>query len=369
MPFLQRPHGLYNFPKAELHCHLDGTYNLESVIEMAKERGTELPTYDVIILARMLCNFERCESLDEYLEIFTVLSPVFAGSVKNLTRLAKEAVLIKAKFDCRYIELRYSPHLFLDKTLAPDVGLDDVVTAIHAGFEAGMTEVMATTGVRIVVRTVLCSIISHPEWSLETAELCLKHIDHGVVGFDVAGCGDEEGKMILQHKPAYDFCVEHNIGRTAHAGEKGSSQEVKVAVEQLHVQRIGHGYKVVNDDQLFQECIAKRIHFEVCPLSSYLTASVSTDLTKHPARQFLRNDLAFSLNTDDPGAQKSCLDDEYYIASTSFGMSTQEMQKTNIEALKAAFVDEATKNSLIAEFEKCYRFENEDAQPTTCTAF
>jgi len=350
---LTAPRKVFDFPKAELHCHIDGTYDLSSIIEMAKERDVELPSYDPIILSRLICNLRRCESLDEYLEIFKIVGPTFAGNLANIERLAKESVIIKARYGVKYVELRYAPHFLLDENSEKNgITINDAVQAICTGLKKGCEEVKTKWNKDIVAKSILCSIITFPvSMSMEVVHLCKEFSDQGVVGFDIAGAGDEEGQMILKHKEAYMFCKENGIGRTAHAGEKGSSHEVKVAVEQLGVTRIGHGYKVLGDDELYKSCIEKGIHFEVCPLSSFLTASVPCDFRIHPAVRFMEDGLSFSLNTDDPGVQQSTLDDEYEIATTSFNFTLEQFKKLNIAALQAAFVDEETKKKLIEEFE------------------
>jgi len=357
----------YEFSKVELHCHLDGTYHLSSIVEMAKSRGVKLPSFDPVMLSKMYCNLKRCESLDDYLRIFMVVGPVFLGHPANIQRLARESVMIKASYGVRYIEMRYSPHLMLEEDSASKgIGCREIIQAVNIGFKEGMEEVKKQ-GKSIEVRSILCCVIFKPEWSMEVAELCLEFRNEGVVGIDVACAGDEEGDMILNHKKAFDFCLKHGIGRTAHAGEKGSSNEVKNAVEKLHVQRIGHGYHVLDDEELYKKCIEDQIHFEVCPLSSYLTGSVSTDMTVHPAIRFQADGLKFSLNTDDPGVQQSSIIDDYEIATKSFGFSRPMLYKSNIHAMEAAFVDKVTKDAFLEELKNEYQNIRPKKQNENCT--
>jgi len=345
-------HDAFDFPKAELHCHLDGTYRLVTIVEMARRRNVPLPSYDPAVLSRKVCVLKKCESLDEYLKTFHVITPTFAGCKASLKQLAIEAAVDKAGEGVRYIEFRYCPQLLCgDKK---QLTCKEVITTINEGFKEGTSQAK-TLGRSIIVRSILCTIINHPEWSMEIAKLCKEFQTQGVVGMDVAGAGDKKGKMILKHKEAFVFCKQNDIGRTAHAGEKGGPMEVKVAVEELSAQRIGHGYKVYQDKVLYKECIKKGIHFEVCPLSSYLTASVDDNMEKHPAIQFMNDRASFSLNTDDPGVQQSNLSVEYEVASNSFNFNLQQIHQTNISALKAAFVEKSLKCKLIHQFEEAYK--------------
>jgi len=343
----------FDFPKAELHCHLDGTYRLSTIIEMAKKRKIFLPSFDPVILSKKLCVLKQCRNLDEYLEIFKFTVPALAGEPENLKRLAREAVIDKAADGVRYLELRYAPHLMLTK--GSELTLEDVVIAVNEGLKEGMDEVKANLQEEIVVRSILCTIIDCPEWSMEVAKLCKAFKSQGVVGIDVAGAGDKIGDLIMQHKKAFVFCKKNGINRTAHAGEKGNANEVAMAVDELKVQRVGHGYKVLEDEEIYKRCREQNIHFEVCPLSSFLTSSVDNDMTKHPAIRFMKDGVSFSINTDDPGVQQSTLIDDYQIASKSFLFSIQQLHSTNISALKSAFVDEQTKERLIKKFEEKYK--------------
>nr|CAB3220012.1 adenosine deaminase-like [Phallusia mammillata] len=207
----------------------------------------------------------------------------------------------------------------------------------------------------IEVRIILCTISLLPEWSMEVAKMCKEYSSMGVVGIDIAGEGTEPGNLVQQrHIDAYQFCRDHNIHRTAHAGENGSAEEVEQAMQILNAQRIGHGYHVVDSESVYNEAKARDVHFEVCPRSSYLTASVDPDLTKHPAIRFLKDKVNFSLSTDDPAIQQTTIYDDYNIAQKYFGFSIEDIKLLNILALKSAFVEESVKNELIRKFETEY---------------
>lgn len=94
---------------------------------------------------------------------------------------------------------------------------------------------------------------------------------------------------------------------------------MKLAVDEMFAERIGHGYRVMQDQDLYQKCISNGIHFEACPSSSVLTGSVKLDnaaLMKHPILQFAHDNANFSINTDDTTVLGSGLDHEYQVLRT-----------------------------------------------------
>uniref|UniRef100_H2Z8U9 adenosine deaminase n=1 Tax=Ciona savignyi TaxID=51511 RepID=H2Z8U9_CIOSA len=102
----------YNFPKAELHCHLDGSFRLSTCIELAKERGIELPSYDESELRSIVGLEKRFPNLVEYLQNFKITTPIFAADKDALSRLTIEAIEDKHKQGVSYIEFRFCPFLF-----------------------------------------------------------------------------------------------------------------------------------------------------------------------------------------------------------------------------------------------------------------
>ena len=166
--------------------------------------------------------------------------------------------------------------------------------------------------------------------------MCREFKNEGVVGIDIAG--DEGAISALGGGELYTefeksiFVEAKRLGihRTVHAGEDGPSEIVKVAVEQMFAERIGHGYRVMQDPELYQKCLKNFIHFETCPTSSMLTGSVdlatATSL-KHPVMQFAQDGANFSINTDDTTVTDSSLDNEYQLVR-SWGMNEVHLTRS-----------------------------------------
>lgn len=143
-------------------------------------------------------------------------------------------------------------------------------------------------------------------------ELCTKYRSEGVVGIDIAGDEFHANSLHL-FRDVFQEAKRRNIHRTCHASEVGPAVNVRIALEELEVERIGHGYHVVADVELYRQCVQQNIHFECCPLSSHFTNALKTleHQDTHPIVMFARDRANFSINKDDPTVLQNTLGDEY----------------------------------------------------------
>jgi len=204
-------------------------------------------------------------------------------------------------------------------------------------------------------RAILCCLNGLSQFSQEILDLCREFKNEGVVGIDIAG--DEGaittlggGELYTEfEKSIFVEAKRLGINRTVHAGEDGPSEIVKVAVEQMFAQRIGHGYRVMQDPELYQKCLRNSIHFETCPTSSMLTGSVdlaTATCLKHPVIQFAQDKANFSINTDDTTVTDSSLDNEYQLVR-SWGMNEVHLTRAVFNAAKSCFLPDNEKQELI----------------------
>lgn len=342
----------YPFNKVELHCHLDGCYRAETIAELGRERGINLPSYDPEKLKDYITATTPCSSLPDYIGKLNIASRAFGGNADAITRIAREAVEDKARAGLKYIEFRYSPQLLANCDVKPlfyesgRLRPKDVVDVVNAALTA------AAHDYGVMVRTILCDITLYT-WSQEVVGLCEEYRDKGVVGFDISGPEDLHSFPARVEK-AYQRCEASGIHRTAHAGEVGPAIKVKEAIESLHVERIGHGYHVVDDSNVYDLARRTKTHFEVCPLSSHLTTAVTVPWSEHPAKRLLADGVNFSLSTDDPGIHGCGIARDYDIATNDMDFTIADLLRLNLNAAKSCFLDGSEKQQLIHDLEKEY---------------
>ncbi|CAF0836941.1 unnamed protein product [Adineta steineri] len=314
-----------------------------------------------------VCVQSDCKSLADFLGKFPFFISIVAGDVDALERVAYEFVEDQAIQGVLYTEARYSPHFLTADILTPE----QVIEAINRGFERGKKEF------HVDVRTLLCCIRPHPEWSMEIVELAHKYRSAGVVGIDLAA-GDEHEHVVAPHVAAFQRATELGIHRTVHAGESGLADSVRQAIEQCHAERIGHGYAIIDDPTVYELIHSRDIHLECCLTSSLQTNAVGKYAPKdcdieekhlmlngqetntklhlhmtskkevwHPIHHFARDHLNFSLSCDDPSVSQITIEHEYKHALVDLKLSPAQLTQCIFNAARSSFLPEKEKDELI----------------------
>ncbi|XP_060914102.1 adenosine deaminase isoform X1 [Labrus mixtus] len=341
--------------KVELHVHLDGAIRVPTILDVAKRRGIRLPADTVEEMTKRII-VEEPGTLTSFLGKFAEYMHVIAGDREAIKRIAYEFVEDKAKEGVIYVEVRYSPHFLANCKVDPlpwdqkegDVSPDDVVHLVNEGLGEG------ERAFDIKARSILCCMRHMPNWSMEVVELCKKYRHEGVVAIDLAGDESLNCETNSGHKQAYEEAVRSGVHRTVHAGEVGPPSVVKEAVEVLKAERVGHGYRTLEDPALYRKLLDQKMHFEVCPISSKLTGACNPDFTKHPVITFRKDKANYSLNTDDPLIFNSTLHLDYSTAREHMGFTEEEFKRLNICSAESCFLPKHEKEKLLHRLYEAY---------------
>ena len=330
---------LQRLPKTDLHCHLDGSLRLDTVLELARKQHVKLPTFDRGALYDMLYAGEHVTSLDDYLRAFDITLSVMQTE-EGLERSAYELAEDAWKENVRYIEVRYSPLLHLRSGLRPA----QVVEAVLRGLRNAKRQF----GIRYGV--ILCAIRTlSAEQSLRIAELCVAFKNRGVVGFDLAG--SEVNNPAKLHKHAFQLVVDNNINCTAHAGESFGPDSVHQAIHKCGAHRIGHGTRLVESGDLLNYVNDHRIPLEVCP-SSNLQTRAATGWDTHPVDFFVDYGLRVTINTDNRLMSDTTVTKELLLCHQHYGWSLHTIKEIIIAGFKSAFMPYREKADLTMEVSK-----------------
>ncbi|XP_061529770.1 adenosine deaminase isoform X1 [Phycodurus eques] len=346
---------VFDKPKVELHVHLDGAIRVQTIFDVARRRGIPLPANTAEEL-RHLIILQKPATLTEFLGKFAEYMHVIAGDRDAIKRIAYEFVEDKAKEGVIYVEVRYSPHFLANTDVDPipwhqaegDLSPDDVVRLVNEGLREGERVF------DVKVRSILCCMRHMPSWSADVLELCKRYRHEGVVAIDLAGDESLNCEAYPGHRRAYEEAVRWGIHRTVHAGEVGPASVVKEAVEVLKAERVGHGYRTLEDQVLYTQLLAQNMHFEVCPISSKLTGACDADFTKHPVVTFRKDKANYSLNTDDPLIFNSTLQLDYSVAHKHMGFTQEEFKRLNICSAASCFLPESEKKELLGKLHEAY---------------
>lgn len=266
---------LADLPKVDLHCHLDGSLNLETVRKL-----TGKPE----ILWEDLQAAPDCDSLKTYLEKFD-LPLLGMQTAEGLREAAKSFLLDLKKENVMYVEVRFAPQLSAHEGL-------DCAQVIEAVLE-GLREAEAICG--ISWRVICCAMRHHTmEQNLEMFRTAAAYRNRGVCAVDLAG--DEAAYPARLFEELFAEAVKLGIPFTIHAGECHSTENVRDSIK-MGAGRIGHGIAMKEDPELMKLAADKGIGIEMCPCSNFQTKAVQ-DGEEYPLPLFLENGLLVTVNTD-----------------------------------------------------------------------
>ncbi len=327
------------FPKLDLHLHLDGSVPPETLFQLAKEQGVPVPGETLAGYLEYIRRCARCGSVNEYLKMFDLPVAVMQDG-NSLTRVTRELICLLYRQNLAYAEIRFAPQLHTRKGLSQA----GAVEAVLAGREQGLKECPGFD-----VGILCCMMCIGPEtanWkeNAETVEVTRAYLDRGVVGLDLAGA---EGIVPLKHfAPLFQRAAELGIPCTCHAGDSQGPDTVRDAMD-FGARRIGHGHHIYDDSELVQRAIREGITIEVCPTSN-IQCMTQPSYGQHPAKKLLDMGLNVTINTDNMTFAGVDLEAEYGHCLGEMGFTPEDLVKMSENSIRAAFLSEEKRLALLS---------------------
>ncbi len=321
-------------PKTDLHVHLDGSMRVETMIDIAKQKGVELPSMDPDELRKFVQVPDDCQSLEEYLRAFDITCSVLQD-FESLRRAAFELAQDAAEENVKYMEVRFCPLLHTNEGLS----MPQIVKAVLIGLADAERQYDLTTGV------IICGIRHmSPENSVALANLTIDFKNRGVVAFDLAGA--EYDNPAKYHQDAFYKILNKNINCTIHAGEAFGPQSISQALHYCGAHRIGHGTRLIEDRDLMNYMNDHRIPLEIC-LKSNLQTKAIDKLENHPLRKYYDLGLRVTINTDNRLVSNTTVTDELLLATETFDLDLNDLANIIINGFKSAFLPHNKKTRLL----------------------
>ena len=321
-------------PKVELHLHLEGAIPLPTLLAFIRRAGTEPDVRTVDELRARLAYPDFQGFLDTW-----VWKNTFITEVEDFEGMAYDALADLHAQNVPYVEMHYSPGDYRDRGFT----VDDVTGAVLAGAARARDDF----GIR-------CALIAdllwgaHLEGSWQWMEEATPYLGRGVVA---VGMGGSEGKSPARaYAELFAEARRRGFRLTAHAGEALGPESVRAVVEELEVERIGHGVRAVEDPALVELLRERRIPLEVCVTSNVKTG-VYPSAAAHPIRSLFEQGLLITVNSDDPTMFHTTLSDEYAVLARDLGFAPAELRTLSLNGVDASFLPEAEKAALRATFE------------------
>ena len=340
------------WPKAELHCHLDGSIRLGTVLDLARAQGkTEgLPADSVEGLEQELRAVEAAGSLEQYLEWFRYTIPLLQTE-DALARAAYEIAADNAAENVRYLELRYSPILHVEEGLS----LEAVNDAVLDGLARAERDLDITTSL------IICGLRDRYESaSMRLAEMAVEYKNEGIVAFDLAG--GEAGNPPKGHLHAFYHARNNLLNLTIHAGEDWGPDSIRQALFYCGAHRIGHGISLRKDPELMQYFSDHKIPLEVCPSSNVHTQAVPS-LAAHPIETYVHADIPVTVNTDNRLFSRTSMTDELWQVYQHCNLTEQDLREVTLNGFRYAFLPYGRKQDLLRRTLRDFPMDASDKTP------
>lgn len=321
---------MINLPKIELHCHLDGSVRVSTIIDIAKKENIEIPSFKEEIVKKFIEVPKDCTSLNEYLKKFELPNKIMQSSY-SLERIAFELLEDAANENIKYIEIRFAPQLHTKGGLS----FDQVIKSVLKGVKKA-EEIYDIRGNLILG----CMRNMSIESGLEVVKEGSKFLNNGVVAIDL--CGPEYEGFAYEYKEITDLAKELGYEITIHAGEAASAQNVIDSINILGATRIGHGVRIKDMKEAYNLVKEKKITLEMCPTSNIQTKAIDY-FYNYPFYDFYKDNIKVCINTDNRTVSNINLTNEISLISNEFKISLDDYNKIYKNSIEASFADKSTK--------------------------
>ncbi|USE84371.1 adenosine deaminase [Acinetobacter tibetensis] len=320
-------------PKAELHVHIEGTFEPEQMFAIAQRNQIEIP-YKSVEEVKQAYNFHNLQS---FLDIY------YAGA-NVLVHEQDFYDLAWAYFEKCHEDRVMHTEMFFDPQTHTDRGVafETVINGLQRACDDAQTKYGISS------RLIMC-FLRHlsEEAAFETLAQAMPFKDQIIgVGLDSSEVGHPPSKF----ERVFAKAREAGFLVVAHAGEEGPAEYVWEALDLLKVNRIDHGVRSEEDPALMQRLIAEKMPLTVCPLSN-LKLCVVDDMAQHNIRRLLQQGVHVTVNSDDPSYFGGYMNDNFVAITEALSLSNDELKKLAQNSFEASFISDAEKQKWIAEIQ------------------
>jgi adenosine deaminase len=316
-------------PKAEVHVHLEGCFEADQIVELARAAGEPLPRapedlFDFPDLAALLVFLDWACGL--------VRTPV------QVERAAYAFAQREARSGIRYADLIFNPTHWPWRDR-----LGEFIEALDAGLGEAERDGLPKVG--------LCVSLLRQQSAQEATELVewlLERRHPRVVALSIDGNEAAAGRTGPRFAEAFTRAAKGGLHRTVHAGESSGPEGVLDAIHLLRADRIDHGIRAVENPAVMRELADRGIPLDVCP-GSNVALGLYPDRRSHPIEQLRQGGVQVSINTDDPAYLRTDLVTEYMETAAAFAWTDDVVRAVARTSIDSSFADHDTKRRLLDE--------------------
>jgi len=325
-----------NLPKAELHLHIEGSFEPSLMFEIAKRNDIKIPFKSV----KEIENAYQFSCLQDFLDIYYQGANVLQTE-QDFYDLTYSYLKKCASQNVRHTEIMFDPQTHTDRGISFETVINGISNACNDAKEN-----------LNVSSLLIMSYLRHlsEKEAFKTLEQSLPFADKiTAVGLDSSEKGNPPSKFTAVFKKS----VEAGYIPVAHAGEEGNADYVWEALDILKIKRIDHGNNSLQDPNLVNEIIKRDLALTVCPLSN-TALKVVDDLKDHPLKKMMDLGLKVTINSDDPAFFGGQVNENYIQIQKALNLTKYELYQLAKNSFKYSFLNDEDKQAYLTELETYY---------------
>jgi adenosine deaminase len=321
-------------PKVEIHLHMEGAIPYETLLGQIRRKGTEPLITTVEDLKRKLTYTD----FESFIDLW-VWKTGFIQEEADFEEISYSMLTDLCRQNVKYVEAFYGPGDYRRQGLS--------TTGITERIIAGKEGARRDCGIRCEL--IVDLIRDHgPEIGMRLLDEVTPYLGRGVIGVGIGG--SEHSFPAGPYAPVYREARRRGFRLTAHAGEVAGADSIRAAVEDLGAERIGHGVRLHEDAELMAFLRERKVPLEMCLISNSKTG-VCPSVRHHPIKDYFRQGLLVTVNSDDPTMFDSTLTDEYLALVRQLDFTLDEVKQVAVNGIEASFLSPEEKAGLKSDFQ------------------
>jgi len=325
-----------NIPKAELHLHIEGSFEPELMFQIADRNKLKLK-YNSIDELKSAYEFNN---LQEFLNIYYE----GAGVLRTEQDFYDLAIAYFSKINSENVihtEIMFDPQTHTNRGVEFSTVINGIKNAQDkAKEEFGITSKLIMSFLRHLDEK---SAFNTLHESLEYKDLIT------AVGLDSSELGNPPSKF----ERVFADAKKEGYLTVAHAGEEGPSDYVWEALNLLNVNRVDHGNKALDDNNLVEILVNTKMPLTVCPLSNIRLKNVDK-IENHPIKTMLDKGLVASVNSDDPAYFGGYMNENYIAIAEALNLTKEDIYQLTLNSFNSTFLEDEEKAELIIQLDDYY---------------
>lgn len=326
-----------NLPKAELHLHIEGTFEPELMFEIAKRNEIEIPFKSV---AEIKAAYEF-DCLQDFLDIYYQGANVLIEE-QDFYDLTYSYLEKCAAQNVRHTEIMFDPQTHTER----GVSFETVINGISKAIEDAKTNLNVSA---LLIMSYLRHLSEEDAFKTLEQSLPYKHLITAV-GLD----SSEKGNPPSKFKKVFEASVKEGYIPLAHAGEEGNADYIWEAIDILGIKRIDHGNNCLQDEKLVEEIIKRNLALTVCPLSN-TALQVVDDLKNHPLKKMMDFGLKVTVNSDDPAYFGGQINANFEAIAEALQLTKKDIFELSKNSFNYSLLSEEQKEKHLQELNSFYK--------------